>query len=542
MNATNRDDRALSRRRFLAYGALAAGASLTPRMVAAQEKPGTVPTRSGVLMLTIDAAPIQTMQGFGASGAWWPNDLVRFDPAVREHVANLLFGRDGIALSAYRYNIGGGGVGVKKPVRAPETFLVTPGEYEWGRDPGGRLFLQLAAERGVPILVGFANSAPPVWTTTEESFGGSLIPGAEPAYAQYLVDVVEHIRIGQGIRLSFLSPMNEPDHLFEQGNQEGMAVPVEQRADLVRTLGVELDRRAPYCRITADESSRTGEHFLRESARWLEETEAARYTAAFAHHRYDFPNETILRAARELSEDYDRPLWCTEICCFDTRTGAWGQQYDPTIRGGLMMANLIAQGLIQANDAAFHWWVACSSEIGADLAEDPDAAKKPNSYGWNDGLLYYDPRYAETNNQAIYTTKRYYTMGHFSRYVRPGARRHDVRGAPGHITVLAFSDDGSQHGKPIQVLPSTGSPRSWSIIVINNGRAVSSPTALDISVPLGPGLKLIPDLAVATSDTFSLDNVDLPTIAPDGLLSLLVPSQTIATYLLREAVSVDPIE
>ena len=93
----------------------------------------------------VDHGGSQTMQGFGASGAWWPIDLVDFSPDVRQQVAELLFGPDGLALSAYRYNIGGGGVGVKNPLRAPETFLVRPGVYDWGRDRGGRLFLRAAA-------------------------------------------------------------------------------------------------------------------------------------------------------------------------------------------------------------------------------------------------------------------------------------------------------------------------------------------------------------------------------------------------------------
>jgi len=108
----------------------------------------------------VDATPSQTMQGFGAAGAWWPNDLVRFDPGVQKTVADMLFGQSGIGLSVYRYNIGGGGLEVTNPVRAPETFFVSPGVYDWSKDPGGRLFLRLAGERGVPILIGFINSAP----------------------------------------------------------------------------------------------------------------------------------------------------------------------------------------------------------------------------------------------------------------------------------------------------------------------------------------------------------------------------------------------
>ena len=67
-----------------------------------------------------------------------------------------------------------------------------------------------------------------------------------------------------------------------------------------------------------------------------------------------------LELARQFGEKTARPLWSTEVSCFDSRTGVWGQQYDPTIASGLILASLVWQGLTVANDAAFHWWVACS--------------------------------------------------------------------------------------------------------------------------------------------------------------------------------------
>src|SRR5438128_7330707 len=55
----------------------------------------------------VAAAPEQTVVGFGASGAWWPQDLGQFPPRVQQHVASLLFSQmSGIGLSIYRYNIG----------------------------------------------------------------------------------------------------------------------------------------------------------------------------------------------------------------------------------------------------------------------------------------------------------------------------------------------------------------------------------------------------------------------------------------------------
>src|SRR5689334_8080456 len=79
----------------------------------------------------VSGTPAQSVQGFGASGAWWVNDLANFAPAVQQRVGDLLFGPDGLQLSVYRYNVGGGGVGVTNPPRAPQTALVSPGVYDW---------------------------------------------------------------------------------------------------------------------------------------------------------------------------------------------------------------------------------------------------------------------------------------------------------------------------------------------------------------------------------------------------------------------------
>ena len=58
----------------------------------------------------------QTINGIGASGAWWPHDIFQFPDNVKEEVARLLFSPDELGLTSYRYNVGGGGVFVGNPV------------------------------------------------------------------------------------------------------------------------------------------------------------------------------------------------------------------------------------------------------------------------------------------------------------------------------------------------------------------------------------------------------------------------------------------
>jgi O-glycosyl hydrolase len=466
----------------------------------------------------VQPAGAQTMQGFGASGAWWPNDLARFAPEVQERVAELLFGPGGLQLSVYRYNIGGGGVGVTNPVRAPQTFLVAPGEYDWSRDAAGRSFLRRAAEHGVPVLIGFVNSAPAVWTTNGRCCAGSLGDGVDADFARYLADVVAGLRAEEGVTLSYVSPMNEPDDSFARANQEGMSVPVTRRGALVRAVAGELARRAPFARVVADESSRVLDELLPHSPVWLGLGDGASAIAAVAHHLYDFPFDLALRAADLQAIAFGRPLWMTEICCFDSRTGRYGQQYDPTMAGAMPLANLVWQSLTLAGDAAFHWWVALSSEIGADPDADPLAAARPNDRGWNDGLVYYDPRFAENGNQQMYVTRRFWVMANFSRYVRPGDVRHEVRDLPDGVRALAFRSD-----------------RGWTVVCIDNDRPGSAPRAVGIRLPAEPGVVLALAEARETSADRDLEPVTGPRLDAGGLLSATLPPQSVTTLVVSAA-------
>ena len=61
---------------------------------------------------TISSTASQTINGIGASGAWWPLDIHNFPDEVKNNVSDLLFGREALSITSYRYNIGGGGVHV----------------------------------------------------------------------------------------------------------------------------------------------------------------------------------------------------------------------------------------------------------------------------------------------------------------------------------------------------------------------------------------------------------------------------------------------
>ncbi|HMC71587.1 MAG TPA: glycoside hydrolase, partial [Mycobacteriales bacterium] len=383
---------------------------------------------------------------------------------------------------------------------------------EFADDTAGLMFLRAASNAHVPILTGFVNSAPPRFTTSGKACGGSLKPGMEDAYAQYLVDIVKHLHDDDHITLQYVSPMNEPDNSFSSCGQEGMAVPVDARAALVRAVAGALTSHDRDTRVIADESSTAFFQFLPEVPKWLDAATLPS-VGALAHHAYEFPTDEWLKQVSSLRR-FGRPLWMTEICCYDGKGPivGFGAQYDPTMTQGFWLADQIYDDLTVAGDSAWYWWTALSPVLGCDPKADPQCPTRKNTNGWNDGLLYYDERYATSGVTRIFPTKRFSVLGQFSRYVRPGAVRHAVTGAPGGARMLAFAD-GDQ----------------WTVVAWNEGKDAQS---LGIALPNGTRS---PTQGTAT---FTSEHDDLKQGAPPARTStgswlVTIPPGTIATYTFK---------
>ncbi|EKM52669.1 glycoside hydrolase family 30 protein [Phanerochaete carnosa HHB-10118-sp] len=422
------------------------------------------------LSFTVSTTPSQVVNGIGASGAWWPNDVFNFPESVREQVAELLFGPSGAGLSSYRYNVGGGGIGVSNPTRAPETFYVSQGVYNWSADAAGVYFLQKASQYEVPQITAFVNSAPTTMTSNKRSCGGTLVDAQIPAYAQYLADVISHWK-EEGVVFTHVSPMNEPDDTFGSCTQEGMEVTPQQRASVVNTLRSTLDAAGlQSVGIMADESSETS-NFTPEAPEWIPQVQKGAL-AAVSHHQYGFGSDAEVAqmgsVGRNLSGVY---TWFTEICCFKAADSSqknnpaapleYSSIYEPTMIGALQLGQLVYQSFTQAIDAHFDFWTSLSNSIGCAPLDDPTCPTVPNSGGWNDGLvgvellylriklmaklqIYYDPDYATNQNTALYQTKRLFLMKHFANFIWMNSTRFNVSGLPSNVFGMAFKNPAQQ--------------------------------------------------------------------------------------------------
>ncbi|MGW0820227.1 glycoside hydrolase [Streptomyces sp. NPDC002845] len=445
----------------------------------------------------------QTIENIGASGAWWVNDLTKFHPRVQARVAKLLFSRKGLDLSSYRYNIGGGGTAVTTPSRAPEDFLDDDGTYDWRRDKGGRTFLKYAAAYGVEDLIAFVNSAPAEWKTNGQSCGGYLKAENTEDFAGYIADVTDHFA-ERGAKFAYISPFNEPTNSFEECGQEGMLVPVDQRDDIVRALGAEQRARGQKTGIIADESSSTVQ-FNTELPEWITQPGTAQYVDRLAHHTYNNPGDDQRAKIHETSKAIGKPSWSTEICCFGQGGTGWAKEYDPTIDGGLNLSRIMYRDFATAHDSAFQWWVALSEMIGTD----PYAR---NDDGWNDGLIYYDPDYATNGNQTLYFTKRYYALGQYSKFVKPGSVAHNVTGAPEGVEVSTYDSKGK-----------------W-VVVVNNHNSTETPLSLHFNSksPVRAGQ------AVRTSATEDWAKVAKPAVRRGSTATATLAPRSITTYVFDQ--------
>ncbi|WP_432423024.1 glycoside hydrolase [Streptomyces pseudovenezuelae] len=444
----------------------------------------------------------QTIDDIGVSGAWWVNDLQHFSPKTQARVAKLLFSEQGLDLSSYRYNIGGGGTAVTTPARAAQDFLNPDGGYDWSKDKGGRTFLKYAAKYGVQDLIGFVNSAPARWTTNGQSCGGRLKPENVPDFTKYVADVTDHLA-RQGAKFDYISPFNEPDNTFGDCGQEGMQVTVDQRDDIVRALGAEQKARHQRTGIIADESSSTVQ-FSTEVPQWINQPDTAQYVSKLAHHTYNNPSDGQLGNVYETAKSVGRTSWATEICCFGKGTTGWNQEYDPGIDNALLMSRIIYKDFASSHDSAFQWWVALASGYGSD-------PYTRNDEGWNDGLIYYDPDYATNGNQSLYFTKRYYALGQYSRFVKPGSVAHNVTGVPDGVEVSTYDRDGK-----------------W-VVVVNNHNSTDTP----LSLHFNSRTPVRTSQAVRTSATEDWAKAAKPSVS-SGTVSATLAGRSITTYVLDQ--------
>jgi len=380
------------------------------------ESPGTAAPPPAETVVVDPAAQCQTIQGWGTSLCWWANIAGGWKDENFRRVMDLLFDREkGLGLNIVRYNIGGGDAPGHHHMRvgaAVPGFRSDPEKpYDWTADANQRRVLRAAIERGADCLEAFSNS-PPSWMTRSGCTAGAEDPRQNNLrddcyqdFACYLADVIEHFRDAWGIVFDTVDPMNEPGGTWWKagGRQEGCRFDADGQRRILTLLTCELRKRDLDTRVSAPDAHSI-DWALNQIRKW--DRPALDAVAQINTHAYKGKRRAELH---NLAQRLGKNLWMSE---FDMAGRVPGKGHDhESMLPALDLAAAIVRDLRDLRPSAWVLWQAVENEQYCIW------------WKFNYGLLHADLMYG---TEKVWITRKYYAMGHFSKFVRPGACMVDV--------------------------------------------------------------------------------------------------------------------
>jgi len=254
-----------------------------------------------------------------------------------------------------------------------------------------------------------------------------------------MATVVQGLEKNDGIKLNYICPFNEPDGHWNWvgSNQEGTAATKYEIAKTVRLMGAEFEKRKIDTKILVSESFdyncmyRTHSYTKPDRGYQIQSFFTPDSANAYignvpnvprlmaAHSYWTNTPLTDLRKIRlEMGEVLKKNkvnFWQTELCIMgnDEEIGGGGGK-DLTMKTALYVARIIHHDLVYANASAWQWWRSVATT------------------DYKDGLIYTNPDKTLLNG-TFTDSKLMWTIGNFSRFIRPGAVR---------LGVSAFNKDG----------------------------------------------------------------------------------------------------
>ena len=304
-----------------------------------------------------------------------------------------------------------------------------------------------AAARGAVVWAA-PWSPPAAWKDNGSlTNGGHLLPAYYDAWASQLANFASLLQQNAGVPLYGISVQNEPD--YAAGYASAIYSP-QQMVDFIKVLGPKLAALSPRPRLITPDLASWGVLWTYSDA-IMSDPLAASYTDVLATHQYFAP------APSPHAIPPGKTLWQTEMSSFDSPA--------TDIVNGITVAKWIHGALADASASAWHyWWL-----IGQN--------------GDNEGLL----------NIGDEPTKRLYTLGNFSKFIRPGFVRVGTTGGPSGVYVSAYQDPATN---TVVIVAINDSGSSAPLGVELNGVTAASVTPWVTSATEG----LAPHAPVAVSD------------------------------------------
>ncbi|WP_405813960.1 RICIN domain-containing protein [Streptomyces sp. NBC_01390] len=474
----------------------------------------------------------EKFEGWGTSLVWFANATGDYPPAIREKLAKLLFGDDGLALNIARYNIGGG--------NAPDVkdYLRAGGAVEgWWKAPAGTTRTDTdwwsaddAADwnpnadhtqrwwvdrikKDITHWETFSNSPP--WFMTESGYvSGNFNANADQLkadsvddFAAYLAGATKRLEKAEGIKVDTVDPFNEPNTGYwgtklgadgqpVGGRQEGAHIGPALQEKVLAALAPALKKAKVKSEISAmDETNpsifaNNWNSYSQDSKDLVDQMNV---------HTYGTGQRTTVR---DLAKAADKPLWMSEV------EGDWGDGQSFTdMRPGLGLAQQIVNDLRELEPQAWVFWQPV--EDYDNMKPGGESAKGGN---WGSIQLSFSCKKTDTLASCpIYTNTKFDTARNFTHFIKPGDKLIKVDDTS---SAAAVTKDG----------------KGASLVHVN-----STTAARDVTIDLSK-FRTIKGNATVTPTVTSADGKlkqQAPVKVVDGKATYTVPAQSVTSFAIK---------
>lgn len=417
----------------------------------------------------------QVIDGFGGSGAFHQAvNLMSYPEKERNKILDLLFSQNsGIGLSIIRNIVGDGGDWGKPFDGATPSIEPREGVWNWTGDEDQIWLMNEAKKRGCNQFVSTVWS-PPAWMKTNNSVikGGELRSDKYQAYADYLSKYVRGYRKHHNIDIHAISLANEPG--FAAPYSSCLWTGSQFREFIKNYLTPTLKRDNVGVKVIIPEEMNFSENYAIDT---LNDPEASQGVDIIGTHAYDFNAKPF-----PVTKSRNKSIWQTEVSNIGFNDGS--------IDDGLKYAKLLHdQMTITEVNAWLFWWLIAYKE--------------------GETLIHLD-----TSFKTFQTFKRLYTIGNYSRFIRPGYVRIDTKSNPtANVFVTAYKDN------------STG---KFAIVAINNG---DQEQTISFNLNEFPNFKAI--IPYRTSKRENLAKLDQIPISKNSFKALL-KVKSVTTFVAAE--------
>ncbi|MFG2348010.1 glycoside hydrolase [Streptomyces phaeochromogenes] len=385
----------------------------------------------------------EKFEGWGTSLVWFANATGDYPKEIREKLAKLLFGDDGLALNIARYNIGGGNApdveDYLRPGGAVEGWWKAPAgttredtdwwsaddPADWNKDADAtqRWWVD-RIKKDIDHWETFSNSPP--WFMTKSGYvsGGfnatedQLKTESVDDFAAYMAGATKRLEKAEGIKVDTIDPFNEPNTGYWStrlgadgkpvgGRQEGAHIGPELQQKVIKALAPALKKAKTKAEISAMDETNPSIF----STNWNTYPQEVRDLVGQMNvHTYGTGQRTTVR---DLAKAADKPLWQSEV------EGDWGDGQSFTdMRPGLGLAQRIVDDLRELEPKAWVFWQPV--EDYDNMKPGGESAKGGN---WGSIQLPFSCTSKDTLKSCpIYTNTKFDTARNFTHYIKPGDR------------------------------------------------------------------------------------------------------------------------